>query len=184
MRENYVYDKRVDYKPKKVPKYRYKNVEISFDIDFYIDNAFFDRYADYMISIIGDIGELISSIFISETNFIKFPEDFINGYPEGWSETKYPEGDKNAYIGIEYSDYGTDIHSVNIVKAFSHTFIIPYEIFMKGVYYYLYVEANLRITERIRNDFKDFRDYVRRQISAIVNKELTGVPGRKKSKGE
>ncbi len=184
MRENYVYDKRIDYKPGRKPKYRYKNVEISFDIDFYIDDSFFDRYADYMIMIIGDIGELISSIFISETNFVQFPESFINGYPEGWSETKYPEDDKNAYIRIEYSDYGTDIHSVNIKKAFSDTFAISYDMFMKGVYYYLYIESNLRVTEKVKNEFKDFRDYVRRQISAIVNKELTGVPGRRRLKGE
>lgn len=193
MRASYVFDLRIDYNPKKKPKYRYKNVEIQFTIDFYISDKFIERLErlnenvdvyEALYNAVGSVAQVMSKIFISETNFIQFPEDYIIGYPEGFEESNYE--DTNTYVEVEYTDYGTDTSRVHIVKAFSDIIKVPYHIFMFAVIYYLYKNTTLLYmlnNARVELLFKKFVRYMRSAFGKVISLNLSGSPGRKR-KGE
>lgn len=180
MRHAYYYDVRIDYNPREVKQYRYKNVEISLKFDFYIPDDLERKIGTAeLFEILRLVGQLTKDIFISETNFIQFPEIYIEGIPEGFFETQVRRG-KNTYLTIEYTDYGTDFTKTNVVKAFARTIEIPESIMRDIIEYYWEMRKGLTPSKTKRDRFVN---YLRKEITEIIAEELTGRPGRKKKKG-
>jgi len=170
-RIRHIHDNRINYDPfiKGKPAYRGKNVELRVTIDRTEKPYGYDR-AD-----MNYLADKIWTIFIQESNFIKFDmyaPSSIAGAFENTEKSQYV--DDRFCVELNYADYGNDLSGVNIKKSFTRSFCID-KVSVTDK------EGNIKfisINELYELDEDRFWDEIRNEIRNIINSELTGKPGR------
>jgi len=170
-RIRHINDNRINYDPfvRGKPAYRGKNIELRVTIDRTEKPYGYDK-AD-----INYLADKVWTIFIQESNFIKFDmyaPSSIAGAFENTEKSLYE--DDRFCVELNYADYGNDLSSVNIKKSFIRSFCIDNVSITDK-------DGNIRVVsanELYEINEDRFWEEVRKEVRNIINTELTGKPGR------